>query len=59
MIGEALHAFGTPTAPALAAIATGEPVMRDRQLPVAVLLRVASNRIHVGTFQSFAVSVLK
>jgi serine/tyrosine/threonine adenylyltransferase len=33
---------------------TGEPVFRDRQLPGAVLTRVASSHIRVGTFQYFA-----
>ena len=54
LIGEAMHALGIPTTRALAAVATGEPVMRDRQLPGAVLTRVASSHIRVGTFQYFA-----
>ena len=33
LIGEAMHALGIPTTRALAAVATGEPVMRDRPLP--------------------------
>lgn len=54
LVGEAMHALGIPTTRALAAVATGEPLMRDRQLPGAVLTRVASSHIRVGTFQYFA-----
>lgn len=54
VIGEAMHALGIPTTRALAAVATGEPVLRDSVLPGAVLTRVASSHIRVGTFQFFA-----
>ena len=54
IIGEAMHAFGIPTTRALAAVTTGEPVMRERALPGAVLTRVAASHIRVGTFQYFA-----
>ena len=54
LISEATHALGIPTTRALAAVLTGEPVYRDRQLPGAVLTRVASSHIRVGTFQYFA-----
>lgn len=54
LIGEAMHALGIPTTRALAAVATGEPVMREQKLPGAVLTRVASSHIRVGTFQFFA-----
>lgn len=54
LIGEAMHALGIPTTRALAAVATGESVMRDRLLPGAVLTRVANSHIRVGTFQYFA-----
>jgi uncharacterized protein YdiU (UPF0061 family) len=54
LVSEAMHALGIPTTRALAAVATGEPVFRDRQLPGAVLTRVASSHIRVGTFQYFA-----
>ena len=43
LISEAMHALGIPTTRALAAVSTGEPVYRDRQLPGAVLTRVASS----------------
>lgn len=54
LIGEAMHALGIPTTRALAAVATGESVMRERPLPGAVLTRVAASHIRVGTFQYFA-----
>ncbi len=54
LVSEAMHARGIPTTRALAAVSTGEPVYRDRQLPGAVLTRVASSHIRVGTFQYFA-----
>jgi len=54
IVSEAMHALGIPTTRALAAVLTGEPVYRDRQLPGAVLTRVASSHIRVGTFQYFA-----
>src|SRR5262245_42700765 len=54
LIGEAMHAFGIPTTRALAAVLTGEPVFRESALPGAVLTRVATSHIRVGTFQFFA-----
>ena len=54
IVSEAMHALGIPTTRALAAVSTGEPVCRDRQLPGAVLTRVASSHIRVGTLQYFA-----
>ena len=54
LIGEAMHALGIPTSRALAVVATGEPVHRERILPGAVLTRVAASHIRVGTFQFFA-----
>ncbi len=54
LVGEAMHALGVPTTRALAAVATGEQVARDTLLPGAVLARVASSHIRVGTFQFLA-----
>ena len=54
LIGEAMHALGIPTTRALAAVATGERVMRECPLPGAVLTRVAASHVRVGTFQYFA-----
>jgi uncharacterized protein YdiU (UPF0061 family) len=47
--------MGIPTTRSLAAVTTGQPVMREEPLPGAVLTRVASSHIRVGTFQYFAV----
>jgi uncharacterized protein YdiU (UPF0061 family) len=54
IISEAMAALGVPTARALAAVSTGEFVMRETALPGAVLTRVASSHLRVGTFQYFA-----
>jgi protein adenylyltransferase len=54
VVSEAMAALGIPTTRALAAVTTGEAVMRDRPLPGAVLARVALSHIRVGTFQVFA-----
>jgi uncharacterized protein YdiU (UPF0061 family) len=54
MVSEAMAALGIPTTRALAAVATGESVFRETELPGAVLARVASSHVRVGTFQYFA-----
>jgi len=54
IVSEAMHALGIPTTRSLAAVITGERVMRETALPGAVLTRVASSHIRVGTFQYFA-----
>jgi serine/tyrosine/threonine adenylyltransferase len=54
VVSEAMAALGIPTTRALAAVATGEPVFREAVLPGAVLTRVASSHIRIGTFQFFA-----
>jgi uncharacterized protein YdiU (UPF0061 family) len=56
LMGEAMHALGVPTTRALAAVTTGEEIRRQgpRPEPGAVLVRVASSHIRVGTFQYFA-----
>ena len=54
LVGEGMHALGIPTTRALAVVATGEPVFRDKELPGAVLARVAASHLRVGTFQFFA-----
>ncbi len=51
LISEAMHALGIPTTRSLAVVATGEAVLRERPLPGAVLTRVASSHIRVGTFE--------
>ena len=54
IVSEAMAALGIPTTRSLAATITGESVMRETVLPGAVLTRVASSHIRVGTFQYFA-----
>ena len=54
VVSEAMNALGIPTTRALAAVTTGETVLREEMLPGAVLTRVASSHIRVGTFQFFA-----
>lgn len=51
LVSEAMHALGVPTTRALAAVTTGEIVFRDEALPGAILTRVASSHIRIGTFQ--------
>ncbi|MBF0562718.1 MAG: YdiU family protein [Alphaproteobacteria bacterium] len=54
IVSEAMAALGIPTTRSLAAVTTGEMVLRETPLPGAVLTRVASSHIRVGTFQYFA-----
>jgi uncharacterized protein YdiU (UPF0061 family) len=54
VVSEAMHALGVPTTRALAIVATGESVYRERRLPGAILTRVAASHVRVGTFQFFA-----
>src|SRR5271163_902463 len=54
LVSEAMAALGVPTTRALAAVTTGEMVWREAPIPGAVLSRVASSHIRVGTFQFFA-----
>jgi uncharacterized protein YdiU (UPF0061 family) len=51
LMGEAMHALGIPTTRGLAVVATGEAVRREQVLPGAVLARVASSHLRVGSFQ--------
>jgi protein adenylyltransferase len=54
ILSEAMAQLGIPTTRALAAVTTGETVWRETALPGAVLTRVASSHIRIGTFQYFA-----
>jgi uncharacterized protein YdiU (UPF0061 family) len=54
IVSEAMAALGIPTTRSLAAVLTGEAVQREAPLPGAVLTRVASSHIRIGTFQFFA-----
>lgn len=51
IISEAMFALGIPTTRSLAVVTTGEPIYRDTVLPGAIMTRVASSHIRVGTFQ--------
>jgi serine/tyrosine/threonine adenylyltransferase len=51
VVSEAMHALGIPTTRSLAVVATGRRVQREIPLPGAVLARVASSHLRVGSFQ--------
>ncbi|NBC47462.1 MAG: YdiU family protein [Gammaproteobacteria bacterium] len=54
VLGEAMQGLGIPTTRALAMVATGEEVYRERIEPGAILVRVAAGHTRVGTFEYFA-----
>ena len=54
IVSEAMAALGVPTTRALAAVTTGENVIRETVVPGAVFTRVAASHLRVGTFQYFA-----
>src|SRR5205807_9148808 len=54
IVSEAMAALGIPTTRSLTAVTTGEAVSRETPLPGAVLTRVATSHVRVGTFQYFA-----
>ena len=54
IVSEAMACLGVPTTRALAAVSTGDPVIREEILPGAILTRVARSHLRVGTFQYFA-----
>ena len=54
IISEAMHALGIETTRSLAVVTTGESIIREKVLPGAILTRVASSHIRVGTFQYIA-----
>ena len=51
VVSEAMQALGVPTTRSLAVVATGRRVRRESSLPGAVLARVASSHLRVGSFQ--------
>jgi uncharacterized protein YdiU (UPF0061 family) len=53
LVSEAMAELGVPTTRALAAVLTGEEVIRERALPGAVITRVAASFIRIGTFEHF------
>ncbi|MFK7794795.1 MAG: YdiU family protein [Gammaproteobacteria bacterium] len=54
ILSEAMYALGVPTTRALAAVTTGELIMREVPIPGAVITRVAQSHLRIGTFQYFA-----
>lgn len=56
IVSEAMHALGVPTTRSLAVVGTGRPVLREAELPGAVLTRVAGSHLRVGSFQYAAAS---
>jgi len=54
IMSEAMNALGVPTTRCLAVITTGEAVFRETSLPGAVVTRVASSHLRIGTFEFFA-----
>ncbi|MDZ7749102.1 MAG: YdiU family protein [Halofilum sp. (in: g-proteobacteria)] len=53
LVSEGMAGLGIPTTRALAMVATGQPVYRERVEPGAVLTRVAASHVRVGTFEYF------
>ncbi|MGE7946724.1 protein adenylyltransferase SelO [Lysinibacillus sp. NPDC093688] len=51
IMSEAMYALGIPTTRSLAVVTTGEMILRETELPGAVLTRIASSHLRVGTFQ--------
>lgn len=54
IVSESMHTLGIPTTRSLAAVATGESVYRETELPGAVLTRVARSHVRIGTFEYFS-----
>jgi serine/tyrosine/threonine adenylyltransferase len=54
LLSEAMYHLGVPTTRALAAVATGETVLRETPRPGAVFTRIASSHLRIGTFQFIA-----
>ncbi len=54
LVSEAMHALGVPTTRALAAVESGEQVLREEPEPGGILTRIASSHLRIGTAQFFA-----
>ena len=54
IISESMHALNIPSTRSLAVVKTGEDIMRENILKGAILTRVASSHLRVGTFQYIA-----
>ena len=53
LVSEAMASLGVPTTRALAAVTTGEEVIRERLLPGGIITRVAASFVRIGTFEYF------
>lgn len=51
IVSEAMAALNIPTTRSLAVVTTGEPVFRNEPLPGAILTRVATSHLRIGTFE--------
>ncbi|GIM30272.1 UPF0061 protein [Clostridium polyendosporum] len=51
IISEAMHALGIATTRSLAVVTTGESIIRETEQPGAILTRVATSHLRIGTFQ--------
>ena len=56
IISEAIHNLKIPTTRSLAVVKTGENVIREKNLEGAILTRIASSHIRIGTFQYACIS---
>ena len=54
LVSEAMHKLGVPTTRALAAVTTGEELVRKGLVPGGILTRIASGFVRVGTFEYFS-----
>ena len=53
LVSEAMASFGIPTTRALAAVTTGEEVIREKLLPGGIITRIADSFVRIGTFEYF------
>ncbi len=53
LVSEAMARLGVPTTRALAAVTTGEEVIRERLLPGGIITRIAASFVRIGTFEYF------
>ena len=53
LASEAMASLGVPTTRALAAVTTGEEVIRERLLPGGIIMRIAASFVRIGTFEYF------
>lgn len=51
LISEAMNGLGIPTSRSMAVVTTGEPVYREEMHEGAILTRIMSSHIRVGTFE--------